>query len=170
MDLYDNMLDSIQQFPLDANCFERAIRRLNRTCARRAAKYRKVLEGMPSPSFRPFVAARRRLASCLEQKRKIVSKFMQCIKDQLRNLEEYNRMNGSVLQMKRLLPAETAVLHARDNALLESAVCICGSTDGGPMVCCDCPSCPVRWHHFRCVGMAHAPAGGWTCEKCRKLE
>lgn len=104
MDLYDNMLDSIQQFPLDANCFERSIKRLNKTYARRMAKYQKILERMPEPGHRPFVVAQRRLEQCLKQKKKIIRKFMQRIKCQLVNLEEYNRMNGSTLQLKRLAP------------------------------------------------------------------
>lgn len=62
------------------------------------------------------------------------------------------------------------MLQTKDNALLESKVCLCSSTDGGLMICCDSPTCLVRWYHCRCVGVASVPQNGWVCEKCKKLE
>ncbi|KAI5182775.1 hypothetical protein PAEPH01_2908 [Pancytospora epiphaga] len=164
------MLDSIQQFPLDANCFERSIRRLNKTYSKYMTKYKKILERMPDLSYPPFLLARRHLEKCLKQKKKVIDNFLRSVKHQINNLEEYNRINGSALEMRRLLPVETSVFQTKDNALLETKNCICGGTDGGLMICCDLPTCQTRWHHLKCIGMATAPSAGWVCEKCKKLE
>lgn len=169
MDIYDTMLGSIQQFPLDANYFERRIRRANRTYARYLAAYTRILRHMPPSTHRPLVAARRRLERCIGRKQRIIGRFLECINEQMTRLEEHNRISGSVLALRRLQPSGAAVLRTKENGVLESKICVCNSNDGGMLVCCDSPACQTRWHHCKCVGIVNPPAAGWTCEKCKKF-
>lgn len=170
MDIYDSMLDSIQQFPLDANYFERRIKRINKTYARHLAAYTRILQRLPQDTHRSFAAAKHRLERCIDRKQKIIKKFLECIDRQTRHLEEYNKISGDVLAPGVLHPSGSSVLQTKENGVLESKICVCNSTDGGTIICCDSSACQTRWYHCRCVAVTSVPADGWLCEKCRKLE
>lgn len=170
MDIYDSMLDSIQQFPLDANYFERLMHRINKRIERYTAAYTRALQKMPLPTSKAYEQISKKLEGCIRKKMKIIKKYRHCVEQQLKNLEEYNKISSSPLTIKEPVPEGTAVLKLKDCAVLESKSCICNSTDGGTMVCCDSPDCAIRWYHLRCVGLGAVPGDGWICKKCKRDE
>lgn len=177
MDFYDGMLSSIQQFPLEANVFERAIRRIHIKYSRYKARYKRLLSSLTSPDSPAFVKAQRKLLSCLRRKQKAIAKYSAHIHRQMENLERLkgigsNYTGGLSLTAQPVTPLESldipSVLRVKPTSVLNEKHCICRTTNGGAMICCDSPACSIRWYHLHCIGMTSIPSSGWLCEKCRK--
>ncbi|KAI4293116.1 hypothetical protein PAPHI01_2390 [Pancytospora philotis] len=168
MDIYDNMLNSIQQFPLDANYFERRIKRAKKRHSYCLAKFRKILRQIPNHDADAYMRVQKRLARCIKQKIKIIKKFMRCLGTQIGNLEESDKLSGCLLNIKKLAPDGCSLVRIKEEVPLASRVCACKTNDGGLLICCDAPDCTVRWYHYKCMGLSAVPTGRWYCEKCRK--
>jgi hypothetical protein len=52
----------------------------------------------------------------------------------------------------------------------EPIYCTCKRVEYGYMVNCTKPDCPIKWFHFRCVGLSRAttPTSAWYCSTCIK--
>lgn len=47
--------------------------------------------------------------------------------------------------------------------------CYCNQPEFGEMIMCDNKSCTIKWFHFDCLRLRHAPKGKWYCPSCAKL-
>jgi hypothetical protein len=50
----------------------------------------------------------------------------------------------------------------------EPLYCTCDRVEYGYMINCTKPECPIKWFHFRCVGLSRAttPTSPWFCSNC----
>ncbi|CAF9927453.1 Histone acetyltransferase complex subunit [Imshaugia aleurites] len=49
----------------------------------------------------------------------------------------------------------------------EVYTCTCGTPDTSEnWICCDNDHCPIKWHHWECVGLTQEPPGDWLCARC----
>lgn len=50
----------------------------------------------------------------------------------------------------------------------EPLYCTCNRVEYGYMINCTKEECPIKWFHFRCVGLSRAttPTAPWTCSSC----
>lgn len=47
--------------------------------------------------------------------------------------------------------------------------CYCNEPSSGEMIFCDNRGCTIKWFHFKCLRIQHAPKGKWYCPSCRNL-
>lgn len=52
---------------------------------------------------------------------------------------------------------------------LTKSCCYCDQLELREMIMCDNKSCTIKWFHFDCLRLRHAPKGKWHCPSCAKL-
>lgn len=173
MDIFDSMLESIQQFPLECNTFERRNKRL----AKDQQKYTKIFEKLAfklvSPDNKRFARAVKKLKQTLKLKIKIAEEFEEFISKHLERLLELVRisnLDASALNISALPGNGPATIKIGDTAVGSKKYCLCGEHASGMMICCDDPGCLVKWYHFKCMNIQVAPKVSWKCPKCITVE
>ncbi len=172
MDLYDAMIDSIQQFPLDSNLFERNILKLNKKYKYAMKKYKRCLKKGLSYTNKEFEDTEKILKKCIKKKRKLIKIYKDVIQTQLNNLNELSRINNMAISFPENKLTEglskAAIMKIPGDATLENNYCICNTKEGGTMICCDIPDCLIRWYHCKCVNVNAIPNNEWVCDRCKK--
>ena len=56
-----------------------------------------------------------------------------------------------------------------DTDLYGKISCYCKQPEFQKMMACDNPECPIKWFHYKCVGLKCTPKRRWFCPSCRKL-
>lgn len=173
MDIFDSMLESIQQFPLECNTYERENKRL----AKDQDKYTKIFERLAfkltAPEDKNFLKVKKRLSRTIKRKIKITEKFEEFISKHLERLQELIHISSIDLTILNINPLESngpAVIKVGDTPAGSKKYCSCGDHASGMMICCDDPGCVTKWYHFKCLNMQIAPKTTWKCPKCLSIE
>jgi len=56
-----------------------------------------------------------------------------------------------------------------DTDLYGKISCYCKQPEFQKMMACDNPECPIKWFHYKCVGLKCTPKRRWFFPSCRKL-
>lgn len=172
MDIFDNMLESIQQFPLECNNYERHIRRLNRDYSIYSSRIQKMIYKLVSPTNKKFRRANRKLFSTIKKKILLTENFKSTVEKQQLKLDELVKISNLDPSMFNFNPLEgypNAVIKCDNDTMKytkSSNYCICSDKAHGQMICCDNPSCSIKWYHFKCVNLTGSPKTTWRCPKC----
>lgn len=166
MDIFDSMLEKIQQFPLDANAFERHLKRLNKAHNRYRAVHERLVSRLASPESKRYSRVAAKIKRCLCRKMRITRRFEGRVLSLLSSLKELTRVSGVNLHMEPLQGSSTAVVKLGEMPCGTRKYCSCNGRASGTMVCCDNPRCDVKWFHAKCMGIGQVPKEGWRCPKC----
>ena len=172
LNFYDGMLESIQQFPLTANEFDREMSRLTKRYLQLKDRFKRLLKTLPDPEGARYKKLCTKLRRCILRKQKAVTKYRGELENQLNLMNEYNAISDSRMQLGNdniEKAIETpAIIKMKSNGFLEEKHCICKTADAGNMICCEHPECPVQWYHISCANLQAVPVGKWICERCKK--
>lgn len=166
MDAFDSMLEKIQQFPLDANTFERHLKRLNKTNSKYMVVHERLVSRLTSPQSKRYSRVAAKIKRCLHRKLKIIRRFESHVSRLLSSLKDLARQSGVDLHMEPLQGSSPAVVRLEEVPCGTRKYCSCNGRASGTMICCDNPKCEVKWFHSKCMGLGQVPKGGWLCPKC----
>jgi len=169
MDIFDNMLESIQQFPMECSNFERHIKRLNKDQHKYSTRFDRLILKLISPDDTKFTKLCKKLRRIRKRKLELVESFQRAIGKQQQRLEELVRISNIDTQNFNFSPLEgttCSVIKLSEIPQGNSKYCICNDKAYGLMICCENPGCPIKWHHFRCVDLLATPKVQWLCPKC----
>lgn len=169
MDIFDTMLESIQQFPLECNNFERQAKRLSRDQEKYTKIFEKLSFKLVSPLDKKFLRVKKKLKKTLKKKIKITSGFHEFVSKYLERLQELisiSNIDPSILNIHPLKGNEPAVIKIGDVPVGRKKYCTCGERAYEMMICCDNPACITKWFHFRCIGIHTPPKTTWKCQNC----
>ncbi len=172
MDIFDTMLEAIQQFPLECNVFERQNKRLEKDQEKYMKIFEKLAFKLVNPKEKRFLDTNKKLKKTLKKKIKITEKFEETIKKHLEKLNELiliSNLDTTVLSIGALQGNGPAVIKVGDIPSGTKKYCSCGEHAYGMMICCDDPGCAIKWYHFKCVNMQTAPKISWKCSKCTSI-
>lgn len=169
MDVFDSMLEKIQQFPLDANSFERHLKRLDKSHNRYRTVYERLVSRLVSPENERYVKIATKIKRCLHRKMKVTKKFEGRVSKLLGSLKEMAKMANIDLSIVQLHGNGTSVVRINGTSSGSRKYCSCGGRASGTMVCCDNPKCEVKWFHAKCMSLTPMPKEGWKCPKCSAL-
>lgn len=178
MDIFDNMLESIQQFPLECNNYERHIKRLNRDCSMYSSRIQKMIYKLISPNEKKFIRMKKKLLKTIQKKIALTENFQFTVEKQQQKLEELVKISNLDPSLFNFNPLEghTNAIMKFDNIKTSEYMektkkyCICNDKAYGQMICCENPSCAVKWHHFKCVNLSTVPKIVWRCPKCSTIK
>lgn len=169
IDIFDTMLESIQQFPLECNNFERQNKRLNRDQEKYTKIYEKLAFTLTSPENKKYKKVKRKLYKTIKKRLGLLQKFETTIEKQSNKLEELisiSKIDPSAVSVPDLLGNGPAVIKLNDTPSGRKKYCLCGDKAFGTMICCDNPSCEIKWYHLKCVNISTPPKSKWKCSKC----
>lgn len=164
-EFYDNIMDSLHQLPLDANHYDRQIRRITNTCNRYSQKFKKILGCPNKQTNKKFMQVKRKLLKLLELKEKATEEFHNCLHKHLLTVEEYCKLGEEPIVFTCLPETRCSIIKA--DGVNNTKYCVCNDKASGMMIRCENPECPVGWYHFTCVGLSVAPKTEWMCMHCR---
>lgn len=169
MDVFDSMLEKIQQFPLDANVFERHLKRLNKSHDRYKAAYERLVSKLASPESKRYIKIAAKIKRCLHRKTRVTKRFEERVSKLLSDLKELARAANLSLSMGPLHGNGPAVVRLNGTSTGNKKHCCCSGRASGTMICCDNPKCEIKWFHAKCVGIVQVSKEGWRCPKCVTL-
>lgn len=167
MDIFDGILEKVQQFPLDSNNFERHLKRLNRSYDQYKQKFERLVSKLVQPSNRKFVKVKSKLKRCIHKKVEVTERYEKQIADLITYLDEMIKISGIAISFSPALGKGPAIIKISSDSTGNKKYCICNSSAYGTMICCDNPSCPVKWYHFKCANITTPPKDEWKCLRCR---
>lgn len=165
-DLYDLMLETIQQFPLEANCFERDVTRNNKEYQLYLKAYRRVLRRMPNPKSHKYRKAHKKLEKTLEERKKIIKRYNEQINKHLETIKEYNKVNEVGIRVEPFEELKVAAIKV-DECETKKRCCICQLSPARIMIRCGNELCNVKWYHMNCMDLSEVPTESWRCNKCK---
>lgn len=169
MDIFDSMLESIQQFPLECNGFERRIKRLNKDHFKYSKQLDRMIVKLLPLENKRMLKTKKRLKHIIKKKLKLVDKFQHVIEKQQQKLTELvqiSNLDPSKFNFSPLTGNVPAVIKLDNTPLGTMKYCVCGDKAFGNMICCDNPTCAIKWYHFNCVNLTSVPKTAWKCAKC----
>lgn len=173
MDIFDSMLESIQQFPLECSYYERNIKRLCKDQAKYSHIFDKLIQKMVSLDDPRFLKIQRKIKKTLKKKIELTNKFQSTIEKQQQKLEELIKISSVDLtnfNFTSLTGNCVSMIKLSDTPKGNNKYCICNDKAFGNMICCDNPSCSVKWYHLKCANLLLVPKGSWTCSKCLTIQ
>lgn len=173
MDVFDSMLESIQQFPLECNSFERHIKRLNKDHLKYSSLFNSMIQRLVSPQDPKLLRVERKLRKIAKKKVELTDSFQRAIEKQQQKLEELVKISNIDMANFNFAPLSgniQPIIRLGDMPRGNGKYCVCNDKAYGNMICCDNPACAVKWYHFRCVNLAISPRSAWTCPKCSILK
>lgn len=173
MDIFDSMLESIQQFPMECNSFERNIKRLHKDHFKYSTRLDRLILKLVPPNDPRLLKLRRKLKNVIKKRLSVTSNFQNAITKQQQRLEELVRISNLDLMNFNFLAlpgTACAVIKLNDIPQGNRKYCICNDRAFGFMICCDNPACATKWHHFKCVNLLSPPKTTWICPKCSTVQ
>jgi inhibitor of growth protein 4 len=172
-EIYDKMLEEIQQLRLDANHFSKLSMRADREIARIRAKCRKYEERLV---HKPSEKCLGKITRCYRQIRRLIGKnedATMAFKDIVAGIRskcgKYCEAAGKELVFDASETAEAnCVVRLEEMGDLAVLYCRCNQPAYGSMIACDVADCKTKWFHFECVGLISQPKAPWICQDCRK--
>lgn len=172
-EVFDKMLEEIQQLRLDAIYFTKLTSRMDGRIERLRMKCKRYKE--------KFVR------KPLERYARKVGKYHKAIKRLLHNNDDSGKTFKSVIgELKRKceelcskadasfdlehpsIPDVSCVVNLGEMGKNEKPYCRCGRPPFKSMIACDSMDCKRKWFHFECVGISSPPKAPWMCPECRK--
>lgn len=169
MDIFDTLLESIQQFPLECNNFERQTKRLTKDQDKYTKIFEKLSFKLVSPQDKKILKTRRRLTKTLKKKLKITNNFHDFVNKHLERLQKLisiSSIDPSILNIHPIKGIGPSTIKVSDIPVGKKKYCLCGERAYGMMICCDNPGCITKWFHFRCVNIHSPPKSMWKCPNC----
>ncbi|KAI5151283.1 hypothetical protein ENBRE01_2028 [Enteropsectra breve] len=187
IDVYEQMLGTIQQFPLDANIFQREMKRIDCAYAHYLRKYNKAMKAYlkshpksgeisskknkqvsDAKRHEAYLKAKKKLEMCLSARRRATMAYLGCIGKQLGLMEGYMEIAGNIMEIKA--PEYSGCMYLKISPHNETGNhCQCNGPAQGVMICCENLKCPVRWYHLKCVELVSIPKDRWICSACKSV-
>jgi inhibitor of growth protein 4 len=175
-EVYDKVLEEIQQLRLDANHFSKITSRIDREMARARAKCKNYEERLVR---RPSERCLSKIARCHAQVKRLISRsmsatlaFRNVVRDIRDKCGKYCEVAGKELTFDASATASiNCVVRLDEIGDLGKLYCKCNQPAYGSMIACDMPDCKTGWYHFECVGlMSQPPKAPWVCQDCKKRD
>ncbi|ELA42005.1 uncharacterized protein VICG_01022 [Vittaforma corneae ATCC 50505] len=173
MDVFDSMLESIQQFPLECSNFERHIKRLNKDQFKYSILFDKMIQRLISPQDPKLLKVERKLRKIVKKKIELTNNFQNAVEKQQQKLEELVKISNIDMMNFNFSPLSgniQPVIKLSSIPQGNGKYCICNDKAFGNMICCDNPACAIKWYHFRCVNLIISPRTTWTCPRCSAMK
>lgn len=170
MDIFDLMLERIQQFPLDANLFERNIKRLNKDhqqCKEVFEKYLAKLIYKNNPKVKKkFKELSKKMKEIIISKREITKNYESKVDNLLNLLNSMVDKCETKFSIKALEGNKPAIINIKSPVETQNKYCSCRQAPYDKMIWCNNPKCKIKWYHFGCVNLTSSPKETWTCPNC----
>lgn len=173
MDIFDSMLESIQQFPLDCNRFERNIKRLNRDHFKYCSALNKLISKLLPAKSEKIDKIQKKIKKTIKRKLKVLEEFETNVLKQQQKLDELVKISDidtSKFNFQPVAEKSPAIIKMGSIPHGTLKYCICNERAFGNMICCDNPVCSVKWYHFKCANVTTIPKAGWKCSKCLTIK
>ncbi|ADM12429.1 chromatin remodeling protein [Encephalitozoon intestinalis ATCC 50506] len=172
-EVFDKMLEEIQQLRLDAIYFTKStsrtegkIEKLRGKCKRYKEKF------VRKPSERYFKKIEkfyRAIKKHLVNNRRCEDAFQEVIHELKKKCEDLCSRSGVSFDLEcPEIPDVNCVVNLGEMGSNEQLYCKCKRPAFKNMIACDSLDCKGRWFHFECVGISTVPKTLWICPECRK--
>ena len=167
-EFYDALMDSIHQFPLDCNKYERQMHRIDMAYKINLQRFEKSIQKLKIEDEENFKKIEKKINKLLKKMHKITENFERKIAGYYTTVEEF--CNGCEPPITFTTPPEIkcCVVKIEDVAKSNKKYCICHEKASNMMACCSNPECIIKWFHFKCVGLNSPPRNEWYCGECKK--
>lgn len=172
-EVFDRMLEEIQQLRLDAIYFTKStsrvdgrVERLRERCKRYEERFvRKPLERYA----RRIVGCRKEIRRLLRSNCRSAETVKGIVSELRRKCEELCSGARAPFDLERpMVSYANCVVNAGEMGDNEHVYCRCNRPAFKSMIACDSVECKTRWFHFECAGISSVPKTPWTCVECRK--
>ncbi|WEL39680.1 chromatin remodeling protein [Encephalitozoon hellem] len=172
-EVFDKMLEEVQQLRLDAIYFTKLTSRMDGRIEKLRKKCRRYKEKFIR---RPLERYAKRIAKCHKAVKKLLRNnrdsgktFGDVVTGLKKRCEELcSRAEASFDLEHPSISDMNCVVNLGEMGKNEKLYCRCGRPPFKSMIACDSPDCVRKWFHFECVGLASTPRAPWTCPECRK--
>lgn len=172
-EIFDKMLEEVQQLRLDANYFAKCTSWTDVRLARMRRRCRKYEERLMRRLSEKCVA---RIAKChramkklLRSKQGSIETFGHVVHGLRSRCEELCAMAETPLDLEEPSIANVnCVVNVGENADGNALYCKCSQPAFRMMIACDSPGCSVGWFHCECVNASASLRSAWICAECKK--
>lgn len=167
MEIFDGMLERIQQFPLDAHLLEINIKRINKDHKKYKVIYDRLVAKLVSPDNKKYIKVTKKMKKCISKKVQIVEKYERKVAELLTVLKEMIALSGITVLFSPLKGHGPAIIKLGEISVGTTKYCLCNGRAQDNMICCENPKCNIKWYHFKCVNLTNSPKEKWICSKCK---
>lgn len=171
-DTYDEVIENIQQIPLDVYILEKRNKKLEKKYSKiknkiefltkKACKGQQINEDEMIKLYEKFKKYKNKydksIAKFNEVIEPIINKTNEII---LRDCSDIVISNFNFENLNRIVKVGKNKSYGRK-------FCTCRQYACDNMIACEEPSCKIQWFHFDCVGITLPPKNLWYCADCRK--
>lgn len=171
-EIFDRMLEEVQQLRLDANYFSKSTSRIDAKVAvlrRRCKKYEERLMRGPSEKYTE------RIFRCHSMIKKLLSKrhtdfdvFRSVVHGLKQKCESLCDGTDAPFCFKEPSISNMNCLVNAGDGGGDTLYCKCNRPAFGNMIACDSSECKVGWFHCECVGFGGSSKMTWICMECKK--
>ncbi|ORD94764.1 ING4 [Enterospora canceri] len=167
-DIFDNIIQTVQQMPVEAFYFRRQIRRVDNYTEKYRKKLKKAVKRLPNKNEEKINRIERKLTQAFSKKRELIERFREAIKSHMVFFRKLNELTNNTINVGEMaLKVNCAnVVKVSSQTDDDGIYCSCKSKAQGNMIMCANPYCEIRWYHFKCVGILKASKTQWKCSRC----
>ncbi|CAD25828.1 DNA-binding domain [Encephalitozoon cuniculi GB-M1] len=172
-EVFDKMLEEVQQLRLDAIYFTKSTSRMDRRVEKLRRRCRRYKEKFVR---RPLEKYAKRIDKCHKAVKRLLRNsscsagaFREVIHGLKRRCEELCSKAGVSFNLEGpLVPDMNCIVSVGEMGGSERLYCKCNRPAFKSMIACDSLDCKREWFHFECVGISGPPKMSWTCPECKK--
>lgn len=167
-DIYDNIIRTIQQFPMEVYYFKRHTERIDAIILKYQIRLTKLIKKLPKKNEKKFHNVTEKLVKMHKKKLTLVNRLENKVKEHICFFLKLNELGNNpiditqcVIQIKNPM-----IIKLKNEVDDNKTYCTCNGRAFGSMICCDNIECEVHWYHFKCVGLIKTPKIPWICDRC----
>ncbi|KAL6122401.1 hypothetical protein NUSPORA_00585 [Nucleospora cyclopteri] len=167
-DIYDNIIPTIQSFPMEIYYFKRNINRVDAVLNKCRHKLDKIIKKLPKLDKGKLDKISAKIERAYEKKEKLLIRLQNAVESHLNLFNKLNELanspiNTDIQQMPQNISYSVTIEDVPEN---KRVYCSCQTMASGKMICCDNSNCEIGWYHLKCVGLIKAPKTKWICMRC----
>lgn len=167
-DIYDNIIQTIQQFPMEVFYFKRQTIRIDAVIEKYNGKLNNLIKRLPKVNEKKVKKVQKRLNKAYEQKNELVSVLKKTLDKHMKLFDKLNNLSNDVVDKNKMDLATKfpMVVKVKDNTKDNKLYCTCMNKAYGNMIRCNNEGCEIGWYHYKCVGFMKTPKQAWVCSRC----
>lgn len=171
-DTYDEVIENIQQIPLDVYILDKRNKRIEKKYVKIKNKIdiltKKALKGQQIDE-NEIMKLQYKFKKYKKKYDKSILKFNDVIAPIISKTKQIISKNCFDIVIPNVnLENINRIVKVGKNKSFGNKYCTCRQYACENMIACEEPSCKIQWFHFDCVGITLPPKNLWYCADCRK--
>ncbi|KAH9411431.1 hypothetical protein HK407_05g09490 [Ordospora pajunii] len=172
-EVFDTMLEEIQQLRLDAIYFSRSTQRAEQRIERLKKKRKEYEEQFVHTPTEKYI---KRIGKCCRMIKRLLDE----------NCESSRMLESAVSELKckcealcvdmeepfdlhdPSITSTSCIVNAGEMSMDGRLYCKCNRPAFKNMIMCGKHGCSTKWFHYECVGISSMPKTEWICSECKK--